>query len=105
LIGNRKAVLRAERFSVLGIDRLATRKGRGVGAHLRASLHTAVPADGHEAALVPPDPAFQQAQIQDHRNGVTAESVLGDAHAPDEHGVLRITNHLGELVHGQPVEA
>ena len=63
-----------------------------------------MPADRHHAVLVASDVAAGEREVQDHLHGVGAERVLRDAHAPDEHGVLRVADQLGELLNARAAE-
>ena len=90
LVRDGKAVSFRERIDVFGCDGLAAGQRGRVGAHFRAALHAGMAADRHQAAFVATDVAAREAEVEDHRDGVAAEGVLRDAHAPNEHGVLRV---------------
>ena len=64
-----------------------------------------MPADRHESALVAADVTLQEAQVEDHRDGIATEGVLGDAHAPDQDGRAGVADQFGEFLHAAARQA
>ena len=84
---------------VLLVDGEPAGENGRIGPHLRPALHARVPADRHEAAVLPPHEPFGQSEVDDGPDVVLAAFVLGDAHGPHEDRGLRLPQHPGKLVH------
>ena len=74
-------------------------KGMAIGAHVGCALHVVVAAEDIGAAAGHPD--VPQGQLQDagQPNGLGADVVLGDAHAPDDGAGPVFRHGLGDLIH------
>ncbi len=64
-----------------------------------------MPADRHQAATFPADETLGQGQVDDRLDVVDAVNVLGDTHAPDEHGLVGRREALGQVTHDFPLHA
>ena len=83
---------------VFGVDRHATGEHCRVRAHLRTALHGRVSSDRHEPVFVATHVATEEAEVHDHLHPVCSPRVLGDAHAPDQYRIFRVTDQFGKLV-------
>ena len=98
-VRHREAVKPGKRRCVLGVDGFSAGKRRRVSAHLGPALHRRMAANGHQPALVASDKTLRQAKIQNHLDGIGAEGVLRDPHAPHQHGRLCVADQFGEFLH------
>ena len=103
-VRNRKTVLVGKVLRVLTIDWFSSRKHGRISAHLGAALHRRMAANRHQSALVAADEPLHEAQVQNHLHCVTAEGVLGNPHAPDQHGSCRVADQPGEFLHPGTVQ-
>src|SRR5262245_47907275 len=71
----------------------------GIDATFAAALHTRMPADWKDAALLASEHAARERQIHERLHVVDAEAMLGESHAVDPHRSLRLRILVGETLH------